>query len=156
MSNLLLIRCPACGAANRVPAEKIESGLDPICGRCKTALPVRVPVAVNDATFAAEVEQSSIPVLVDMWAEWCGPCRFLAPVVDQLAHDLAGRLRVAKLNVDESPATASRFQIQSIPALLVFKDGREVERIVGAQPKAAILRRLEPLLHANSNISSST
>lgn len=156
MPDSLLIHCPNCGATNRVPAEKIERGLDPVCGRCKQPLPVREPVAVNDSTFTAEVEQSSLPVLVDMWAEWCGPCRFLSPVVDQLARELAGRLRVAKLNVDESPATAARFNIQSIPALLVFKNGREVERIIGAQPKAAILGRLTPLLQANSNINSST
>jgi thioredoxin 2 len=153
MPDTLLIRCPSCRALNRIPQQKIVDGLDPVCGRCKTPVPVRQPVAVNDSTFASEVEQSEIPVLVDMWAEWCGPCRYLAPVVDQIAREFAGRLRVAKLNVDESPATASRFQIRGIPALLVFKNGREVERIVGAQPKSAILQRLEPLLHAKSNIT---
>lgn len=151
MADTLLIRCKSCGAANRVPLAKI--GQDAVCGRCKTPLPLREPAAVTDATFASDVEQSPIPVLVDMWAEWCGPCRFLAPVVDQIAHEMAGRLRVMKLNVDENPATASRFDIRGIPALLVFKGGREVERIVGAQPKSAIVQRLEPLLHANSNIS---
>ena len=153
MSEKLLVRCSSCGALNRVPAENVEKGLDPVCGRCKTSLPVREPVAVTNATFAGEVEQSEIPVLVDMWAEWCGPCRYLAPIVDQIAHEMAGRLRVVKLNVDENPATASRFGIQGIPALLIFKNGREVDRIIGAQPKAAILRKLEPLLHASSNVT---
>jgi thioredoxin len=79
-----------------------------------------------------------------MWAEWCGPCRMIAPAVDQLAKEMAGRLRVAKLNIDQNPATAARFQIQSIPALLVFKDGREVDRLIGVQPKSEIARRLQP------------
>jgi thioredoxin 2 len=153
MADTLMIRCPACGALNRLPGDKVAQGLEPVCGRCKTPLPVREPVAVTDATFAADVENSEVPVLVDMWAEWCGPCRFVAPVVDEIARETAGRLRVMKMNVDENPATASRFNIRGIPALLVFKNGREVERIVGAQPKSAILSRLQPVLHANSNVS---
>jgi thioredoxin 2 len=139
-----LITCPACGAANRVPPEKVARGLQPVCGRCKRPLPLgSQPITVTDANFSEEVERSSLPVLVDMWAPWCGPCRFLAPVVEELANELAGRVRVGKLNVDENPATASRFGIQSIPALLLFQDGREVDRIVGAQPKSEILRRVQ-------------
>lgn len=84
-----------------------------------------------------------MPVLVDMWASWCGPCRFLTPIVEDLATQLARRVRVAKLNVDENPQTASRFRIQSIPALLIFKGGRVVDEMIGVQPKAEILRRLE-------------
>ena len=87
-----------------------------------------------------------MPVLLDMWAEWCGPCRSIAPIIDQLSVELAGRVRVAKLNVDENPLTAERFNVRSIPALLVLKAGREVDRMVGAQPKAEISRRLERLL----------
>src|SRR6478672_706989 len=142
-----LIGCNYCGATNRVPAEKLQAGLEPICGRCKKPLTTRPkPLAVTDRTFADEVERSPLPVLVDMWAPWCGPCRQVAPVVEQLAAELAGRMRVAKLNVDENPVTSARFQIQSIPALLVFKGGREVDRIVGAQPKSEILRRVEHLI----------
>ncbi len=98
---------------------------------------------MTDATFAAEVEGSTLPVLVDAWAPWCGPCRMVAPVVEELAAEMAGRVRVAKLNVDENPVTAARFRIQSIPSLLVFHGGREVDRMVGAQPKSEIARRLE-------------
>ena len=144
MADPLLIRCRSCGTTNRVPPEKIRSGLEPVCGRCKKPLPADVkPLTVTDATFAAEVEHSPVPVLLDLWAPWCAPCRMVAPVVDELAHELAGRVRVAKLNVDENPATAARFQVRSIPTLLIFKDGKEAERIVGVQPKAAIVQRLQ-------------
>jgi len=87
-----------------------------------------------------------LPVLVDAWAAWCGPCRMIAPIIDELAAEMAGRVRVVKLNVDENPATAARFDLRSIPTLLVFKAGREVDRIVGVQPKSEISRRLEPLI----------
>jgi thioredoxin 2 len=136
-----LIRCPSCGATNRVPNRKVEAGRQPVCGRCKTALPVgaagkTAPVTVSDATFAAEVERSALPVLLDAWAPWCGPCRMIAPVVDQLAAELAGRARVAKLNV-------SRLNVRSIPMLLVFNRVREVDRIIGVHPKSEIARRVE-------------
>ena len=99
-------------------------------------------MTVTDATFAAEVEQSPVPVVVHMWAPWCGPCRMIAPVIDELAGQMAGRVRFAKVNVDENPATASRFNVRSIPTLLVVKGGREVDRIVGVEPKSEIPRRL--------------
>jgi thioredoxin 2 len=114
------IRCPSCGASNRIsePArEKIRGGLTPVCGRCKRPLAADPgPLTVTDATFSAEVERSPLPVLVDMWAPWCGPCRMIAPTIDELATKMAGRVRFAKLNVDENPTTVSRFNVRSIPA----------------------------------------
>ena len=139
-----LIRCPSCGATNRVRADR--PGLAPVCGRCKTPLTPARPVTVTDASFAALVEQSPLPVLLDLWAPWCGPCRALTPVIEELAADLAGRVQVGKLNVDENPITASRFRVRSIPTLLIFKGGREVDRITGAAPKQGILARLQGVL----------
>jgi thioredoxin 2 len=142
-----IIQCPKCGANNRVPEEKIRAGLEPVCGRCKNPLAASThPVIVTDANFAEEVERSPLPVLLDMWAPWCGPCRMIAPVIEQLAAELAGRVKVAKLNTDENPMTGSRFNVRSIPTLLVLKDGKEVDRLVGAMPKQEILRRLAPVI----------
>jgi thioredoxin 2 len=118
-----------------------------VCGRCKKPLlGAAGPVEVTDDTFADQVERSPVPVLVDMWAPWCGPCRMLAPTIEQLAADLAGRVKVAKLNVDENPKTAGRFNISGIPAMLIFKGGREVDRIVGMAPKPQIAQRLQRFL----------
>jgi thioredoxin 2 len=140
-SDTQLIRCPECGANNRV---QIVQGQAPICGRCKTPLSAGGhPVTVTDATFAAEIERSPLPVLLDMWAPWCGPCLMIAPVIEQLAVELSGRVRVAKLNIDENPLTANHFNVRSIPTLLVLKAGQEVDRIVGVQPKAEIARRVQ-------------
>src|SRR6266496_399627 len=150
MSDKQLIQCRACGAKNRVEREKIEQGNNPVCGRCKTPLLLSnvnsKPVTVTDATFSTEVERSPIPVLLDMWAPWCGPCRMIAPTIEQLAGELSGRVKVAKLNTDENPMIGSRFNVRSIPTLLVLKDGKEIDRLVGAFPKQEILRKLQAVI----------
>ncbi|HWP42916.1 MAG TPA: thioredoxin [Blastocatellia bacterium] len=143
MDRALLIRCPSCGAANRVPRERIKRRIEAVCGKCKTRLPVSAePVIVTDATFAQTVERSPLPVLLDMWAEWCGPCRMITPVIEELAEELAGSVLVAKLNIDENSVTPARFNVRSIPTLLLLSGGHEIDRMVGAMPKAEIIRRL--------------
>ena len=102
------------------------------------------PVVVADRDFSQEVLASPLPVLLDCWAAWCGPCKMIAPLLEQMAGEYAGRLKVAKLNVDENPATASRYGIQSIPTLLLFKGGEVVDTLVGAVPREEIARRLAP------------
>jgi thioredoxin len=104
------------------------------------------PIVISDTTFDREVLQSALPVVVDFWAPWCGPCRMVAPALERIAADLAGRLRVAKLNVDESPRAAERFQVQGIPTMLFVKNGRVVDRVVGALPEPQIRGRVEKLL----------
>jgi thioredoxin 2 len=147
MADDMMVRCPSCSAINRVPLDRIGAGKKAVCGRCKTSLPTdAAPIVVTDATFAEVVERAAVPVLVDMWAPWCGPCRMVAPAIDALAVEMAGRARIAKMNVDDNPATSSRFGVRSIPTLLVFHGGREVDRIVGVQSKAAIAARLQPFL----------
>jgi thioredoxin 2 len=140
-----LLTCPSCGTKNRIPPP--QPGRKVVCGRCRTPIDAAGgPVHVTDDTFAAQVERSPTPVLLDLWADWCGPCHMLAPIVDQLSSELAGRVMVAKLNIDENPGTAGRFGVRSIPTLLVLKGGKEVDRLVGVQPKQEILRRLENVL----------
>ena len=119
-----------------------------MCGKCKTRLEPSThgPLRVTDSTFTDQVEHNPLPVLLDLWAEWCGPCHMLSPTIEQLSSELSGRVAVAKLNIDENPATADRFGVRSIPTLLLLKGGREVDRLVGVQPKQEILRHVQAIL----------
>jgi thioredoxin 2 len=135
-----IVACPSCGKKVRV---KPAAPGSPRCPGCATRLPWLVES--DDAGFAAEVA-TPLPVVVDLWAPWCGPCHAVAPVLERLAGRHAGKLKVVKVNVDESPALASRFDARSIPLLVVLRDGAEVQRIVGAQPLPALEALLAPHL----------
>ena len=144
-----VVTCSKCGAKNRVDENRLANN-EAKCGRCGTKLDAAAgngaankPLTITDASFQQEVLQASgSPILVDCWAPWCGPCRIVGPIMDQLAAESNGRYRIGKLNVDENPMTASRYQIASIPTMLIFKNGNLIDRIVGAQPKQAIAERL--------------
>lgn len=152
---MAIVICPKCGAKNRV-AEQAADRLQPVCGRCGTKLSLSGespaagrgqdaghPLEVTDNTFEREVlGAGATPVLLDCWAPWCGPCRLIAPVMEELAAEAAGRFRIAKINTDENPGVSSRFEINAIPTMLIFKNGELVDRIVGLQPKEKIERKL--------------
>lgn len=104
------------------------------------------PVAVSDSSFEADVLKSDTPVLTDFWATWCGPCRMIAPVLEDLAGELEGKLKITKLDVDSNPVTSMRYGVMSIPTLILFKNGKEAERLVGAMPKERLLARIRPHL----------
>jgi thioredoxin len=173
---MTVVTCEKCGAKNRVDERVTVVGKEPVCGRCGARLQSEggsryasggassgdagatqsggqredesKPKTVTDATFARDVIAASNtrPVLLDCWAEWCGPCRMVAPALEALASESAGLYRIAKLNVDENPQTAASLGIRSIPTLFIYKNGQQVERIVGAQPKQVLASRLAPHL----------
>ena len=135
-----ILVCPNCGKNNKIRPNAKGA---PHCGNCGKPLPWLVDA--NDATF--DLEANAAPtVVVDLWAPWCGPCRFVSPILEELTREYAGRLKVVKVNVDDNPVTQQRYQAFSIPTLVVLKGGRQVDRIVGAMPKSQLAIRLTPYL----------
>jgi thioredoxin 2 len=133
-----LVTCGDCGRRNRIPPA--AAGV-PRCGNCRAALPWIADA--DDTTYEAVVAGAAVPVLVDLWAPWCGPCRMVSPALERLAHDYAGRLKLVKVNVDEAPATSSRFAVQGIPTLLIVDRGAVVARQVGAAGEPALREWVE-------------
>jgi thioredoxin 2 len=138
MTDPLLVACPHCQSLNRVPAARL--GEQPECGRCHQPLFTGRPLALDAAGFTAHVERGQLPVLVDFWAPWCGPCRMMAPQFEQAATQLEPRVRLAKVDTEAQPGLGSRFGIRSIPTLALFRDGRELARQAGAMAAADIVR----------------
>lgn len=139
-----LVACPSCGKTNRVPGQAAGR---PRCGNCTAGLPWIV--SAGDADFAAVAERSPVPVLVDFWAAWCGPCRMVSPVLDKLARERPGHIKLVKVDVDASPGLSRRFDIQAIPTLMVLVDGKVVARQAGAAPADVLRRWLDGALGAS-------
>jgi thioredoxin 2 len=138
MSESMHVVCPHCHAVNRVPATRLGDG--GICGSCKSALFTGAPVALDENSFDKHASRSDLPLVVDFWASWCGPCRMMAPAFAQAARSLEPRYRLAKVNTEEAEGLAARFGIRSIPTLAIFKNGREIARQAGAMDADSIVR----------------
>lgn len=137
--------CSSCGAKNRVPA--VAGGV-PRCAKCST--PLRWVVDATDEEFHAIADESSLPVLIDVWAPWCGPCRMVSPALEKLAGELAGRLKLVKVDADDNPEVSRRFDVQSIPTLVLLVQGEVVDKQIGAQPEHRLRTWLESRLPGTS------
>jgi len=141
MNHDAIVRCRSCGAKNRVKLDLLASL--PSCGRCKLRLSVPDrAVNVSEGEFLEEVIRETIPTAVDFWAPWCGPCKMVSPVLEDIADKHPGKIKVVKVNSDENPGLSQRFGIQGIPTIILFRDGKEVDRLVGAAPRDNIVRFL--------------
>jgi len=144
MSESMHIVCPHCVAVNRIPVARVSEA--PRCGKCKRTLFSAHPVALQADTFQRHIERNDIPVVVDFWAPWCGPCKMMAPAFEQAAGQLEPRVRLAKLNTEEAQTIAGKYNIRSIPTLVLFRNGREVARQPGAMGAADIVRWVQAQL----------
>lgn len=148
MTDSIIIRCNGCGTKNRIPIQRKEEA--PRCGKCGQELAVdaghAVPVAVTDQTFAGEVTAHRGSVLVQFWAPWCGHCKSMEPILEQLAKTYFGKIKIARINADENPSVSSQFRVMSLPSILLFRNGSVVDVIAGALPKAELEKRLSVLL----------
>jgi thioredoxin 2 len=142
--------CSACGQQNRVPVSRI--GQNPVCGACKASLGAPgKPIDVSDADLAALLAESPVPVVVDFWAPWCGPCRMVAPALANIAGSMSGKVLVAKVNVDDNPRAAQQYQARSIPLLVGFHQGKPVDRQVGAAPAPELRAWVEQVVARSTN-----
>ncbi len=128
----MLYTCPSCAAINRIPADKQNQQGQ--CGKCKQALFNSQPIELNDADFQRFIDKNELPVLVDFWAEWCGPCKMMTPIFKEVCGDMQHQLRFAKIDTEKAQLVSQRYAIRSIPTLILFKGGKEVDRLAGALP----------------------
>ncbi|MCJ7773799.1 MAG: thioredoxin TrxC, partial [Desulfobacterales bacterium] len=153
----IIIKCANCGTKNRIPKDRVNDS--PVCGKCHILFPpvklVDHPVDITDQSFEDEIVKFPGTVLLDCWAPWCGPCKSIAPILEQLAKEYAGKVKIAKLNVDQNPQTASRFNIKSIPTMMLFKNGKVLNTLVGALPKSEIEKHIAHTV-ATGNINKLT
>jgi len=145
----VIVRCTRCRTKNRLPARASDGGR---CGRCGTPLSTTGvfdgrPLEVGDADFDSQVMHSPLPVLLEVWAPWCGPCQMMAPVMNELAAGWRGRGRVCKLNMDANPVTAAHFEVRSVPSFLIFDNGQLKENLVGALPKQHLIQKMTPYFY---------
>ena len=145
VSTSRVITCPNCGQRNRTPS--VAKGV-PTCGRCHRPLPWIADA--GDDTFGEVVDAATVPVLVDLWATWCGPCRMVSPALEQVATELAGRVKLVKVDVDAAPATSRRFQVQAVPTLLIMRDGAVLSRKSGAAPATALRTWVDDVVRGRS------
>lgn len=145
MSDQLHLVCPHCHAINRVPAARLDQ--NPVCGQCHRPLFMAQPLELNAANFANQIDRNEIPVLVDFWAPWCGPCKSMAPQFAQAARLLEPQIRLAKVNTEAEPQLSARYGIRSIPTLILFRAGRELARQAGAMDVNAIVRWVKTHTH---------
>jgi thioredoxin 2 len=147
MTDALHVVCPHCDTVNRIPATRLKEA--PSCGHCHQALFAGHPTELRTTNFRRHIEHTDLPVLVDFWAPWCGPCRMMAPQFEQASAQLEPHARLAKVNTDAEPELAGQFGIRSIPTMILFKSGREVARQSGAMGKADIVRWLQSAAPGN-------